>query len=228
MTGAVNVYNGLPIPLSQLGFVGMRGGADFLGNWSSGGNWNASDTTTGLMKVLTNIGGNIWRRTTVVPAGVNAGFFELKFAAMYPGADTINGGSSPLDNEGGFGVNHSMILSDQPSGISLWYEFGNFDPGTPNNVDEIGGVPMVYDLGQNYPNPFNPSTKIKFSIPEAGIVTLRVFNLLGEEVALLLNSEKNAGTYEATFDASKLSSGIYFYTLESKNFTSTKKMVLLK
>jgi hypothetical protein len=227
MTGAVNRYNGLPIPLNELGFVGMRGGADFLGNWSSG-NWNVSDTTAGLMKVLTNIGGNIWRRTTIVPAGTNAGVFELKFAAFYPGADTINGGSSPLDNEGGFGVNHSMTLSDQPSGIRLWYEFGNFLPGTPNDVEEINGVPTVYELGQNYPNPFNPSTTIKFSIPEAGVVTLRVFNLLGEEVAMLLNSEKTAGVYEATFDASKLSSGIYFYTLESKNFTSTKKMVLLK
>ena len=228
MTGAVNRYNGLPIPLSELGFVGMRGGADFLGNWSSGGNWLATDTTTGLMKVLTNIGGNIWRRTTVVPAGTNAGFFELKFAAMYPGADTVNGGSSPLDNEGGFGVNHSMILSNQPSGINLWYEFGNFDPSA-NDVKEIGDlVPMVYDLGQNYPNPFNPTTTIKFSIPEAGLVTLRVFNLLGQEVATLLNSEKTAGVYEASFDASTLSSGIYFYTLEAKNFTSTKKMVLLK
>jgi hypothetical protein len=121
-----------------------------------------------------------------------------------------------------------MILSNQPNGINLWYNFGDFSPGA-NDVREIGDlVPMVYDLGQNYPNPFNPSTTIKFSIPEAGIVTLRVFNLLGQEVATLLNSEKTAGVYEASFDASTLSSGIYFYTLEAKNFTSTKKMVLLK
>ena len=227
ITGAVNRYNGLPIPLNQLEFVGMRGGADFLGNWSAGGNWNPTDTTTGLMKVLTNVGGNIWRRTTVVAAGTNAGVYELKFAAMYPGADTVNGGSTPLDNEGGFGVNHSMVLSNQPSGIRLWYKFGDFTPGVINDVSD-GLVPLTFDLGQNYPNPFNPSTTIKFSIPEAGVVTLRVFNLLGEEVAMLLNSEKTAGVYEATFDASRLSSGVYFYTLEAKNFISTKKMVLLK
>ena len=97
------------------------------------------------------------------------------------------------------------------------------------DVNEINDlVPVAYDLGQNYPNPFNPSTTIKFSIPESGMVTLRVFNMLGQEVATLLNSEKTAGVYEASFDASALSSGIYFYTLDSKNFTSTKKMVLLK
>ncbi|MBK7630757.1 MAG: T9SS type A sorting domain-containing protein [Ignavibacteriales bacterium] len=87
---------------------------------------------------------------------------------------------------------------------------------------------MAYELGQNYPNPFNPSTTIRFSVPEAGLVTLKVYNLLGEEVATLLNNEQAAGVYEANFDASRLSSGIYFYTLEAKNFTSTKKMVLLK
>ncbi|MCU0342720.1 MAG: T9SS type A sorting domain-containing protein [Ignavibacterium sp.] len=226
LTGAVNQYNGLPIPLNELEFVGMRGGADFLGSWATGGNWQVSDTTTGNMKVLTNIGGNLWRRTAVVPAGTNAGVYEYKFAAVYPGADTVNGGSSPLDNEGGFGQNHSFTLADNPAGITIWNIFGDFTTTDVKEIEDL--VPVAFELGQNYPNPFNPSTTIKFSVPEAGLVTLRVFNLLGQEVATLLNTEKTAGVYEATFDASSLSSGIYFYTLEAKNFTSTKKMVLLK
>jgi len=227
VTGAVNRYNGLTIPLNELQFVGMRGGADFLGNWFSGGNWQPSDTTTGLMKVLTNIGNNLWRINVVAPSATPGGVYELKFAAMYPGADTINGGSSPLDNEGGFGVNHTVILANGPSSRTLRYIFGDYTP-EHNNVENLEGTPMSYELSQNYPNPFNPSTKIRFSVPEAGIVTLKVFNLLGEEIATLLSAEKTAGNYEATFDASNLSSGIYFYKLEAKNFTSTKKMMLLK
>lgn len=225
MTGAVNKWNGLPIPLAEIQFVGIKGAAPFLGSW--GGNWTVADTIGGsasTLKVLHNIGGNLWRYNVVAPAGTNSGAYEYKYAAMYPGADTVNGGSTPLDNEGAFGQNHLLLLSDQPS-ISLWNIFGDFT----TDVKEIGDfTPIAYDLGQNYPNPFNPSTSIKFSIPEAGLVTLKVFNLLGQEVATLVNSEKTSGVYEATFDASSISSGIYFYTLEAKNFTSTKKMVLLK
>ena len=98
-----------------------------------------------------------------------------------------------------------------------------------NDVKEISDItPTSYDLGQNYPNPFNPTTTIRFSIPEAGLVTLKVFNLLGQEVTTLFSGEKTSGVYEATFDASTVASGIYFYTLEAKNFSITKKMVLLK
>ncbi len=225
MTGAVNKWNGLPIPLGQLEFVGIKGAAPFLGAW--GGNWTVSDTVggaTSTLKVMTNVGGNMWRYNTVAVSGTNSGAYEYKYAAYYPGADTINGGSTPLDNEGAFGQNHLFILSDQPAGIVLNNQFGNFTG--VETIEDL--VPMVYELGQNYPNPFNPSTTIRFSIPEAGLVTLKVYNLLGQEVATLLNNEQASGVYEATFDASKLSSGIYFYTLEAKNFTSTKKMVLLK
>ncbi|HLT24416.1 MAG TPA: T9SS type A sorting domain-containing protein, partial [Ignavibacteria bacterium] len=80
----------------------------------------------------------------------------------------------------------------------------------------------------NYPNPFNPSTKIRYAIPSKGIVTLKVFNTLGKEVAKLVEQFHTPGEYEYTFHASGLSSGIYYYTISSDNFTETKKMVLLK
>ncbi|MDZ7625186.1 MAG: T9SS type A sorting domain-containing protein [Ignavibacteriaceae bacterium] len=96
------------------------------------------------------------------------------------------------------------------------------------SVKEIPGNPQVYSLEQNFPNPFNPSTKIRFSVPEQGLVTLKVFNLLGEEVATLINYELTTGTYEADFKGTEISSGIYFYTLTAENFISTKKMILLK
>ncbi|GEM_PF-1274930 len=90
------------------------------------------------------------------------------------------------------------------------------------------GVPLVYKLEQNYPNPFNPSTKISYSIPERSNVTLKVFNLIGQEVATLVNEQKDPGNYFAHFDASKMASGVYFYQIEAGKFTSVKKMLLMK
>ncbi|NUN70647.1 MAG: T9SS type A sorting domain-containing protein [Bacteroidetes bacterium] len=89
-------------------------------------------------------------------------------------------------------------------------------------------VPGVFALEQNYPNPFNPSTTIKYQVPVSGLVTLKVYNLVGQEVATLVNEVQAASGYETSFDASKLSSGLYFYTLRSGNNVQTKKMMLIK
>jgi hypothetical protein len=104
--------------------------------------------------------------------------------------------------------------------------FDNFS-WTPTSVeDEL--TPVAFSLEQNYPNPFNPATMIKFSIPEASTVSLKIYDVLGNEIASLLNEEKNKGTYEVNFTATNLSSGIYFYKLEAGNFVQTKKMILMK
>lgn len=94
----------------------------------------------------------------------------------------------------------------------------------PNN--EI--IPDKFELSQNYPNPFNPSTVIKFALPTGSKVSLKVYNVLGEEIASLVNSNLSAGTYNYEFDASNLSAGIYFYRLTTDNFSETKKMMLVK
>jgi len=96
------------------------------------------------------------------------------------------------------------------------------------DVDKSNDVSGVFTLSQNYPNPFNPSTKIKFVIPKLSFVNLKVYDVLGREVAILVNEEKPAGEYEIKFDGSKLASGIYFYKLRTGNFTDTKKFILLK
>ena len=97
--------------------------------------------------------------------------------------------------------------------------------GVSNNNNEI---PDAYSLSQNYPNPFNPSTVIGYSIPEAGYVKLAVYDALGREMAVPVNEFKPAGKYNVTFDASGLSSGVYFYRLSSGTFTETKRMTLLR
>jgi len=105
------------------------------------------------------------------------------------------------------------------------YKFVN----TTVDVKEIGNkIPNNFELAQNYPNPFNPTTVINFSIPSSDNVTLKVYDMLGREVATLLNETKAAGSYAVSFDASQLSSGTYVYTLTAGNFVSSKKMMLIK
>jgi hypothetical protein len=95
-------------------------------------------------------------------------------------------------------------------------------------VESINGLIDTYYLSDAYPNPFNPSTTIRYRIPEAGLVTLKVYDVLGREVATLVNEEKLTGSYEVEFDGSNLSSGVYFYQLKAGSFIQTRKMICLK
>jgi photosystem II stability/assembly factor-like uncharacterized protein len=99
-------------------------------------------------------------------------------------------------------------------------------------VVEVGGIPTQYELHQNYPNPFNPSTVITYGVPKDGFVSLTVFNMIGQEIATLVNERQSAGRYSISFDTQKLagnaSSGLYFYRLSAGDFVEIRKMMLLK
>jgi len=112
----------------------------------------------------------------------------------------------------------------KPVGALTWWNI----PMT--GVEPIGPqtVPTTFSLSQNYPNPFNPSTTLDYSISKSSHVVLQVFNVLGQSVARLVDKELTPGSYKTTFDASSLSSGVYFYTLRAGNFVQTKKMILMK
>jgi hypothetical protein len=110
--------------------------------------------------------------------------------------------------------NDSVILVNQYTGI--------------NDNNKQKEIPNSYSLAQNYPNPFNPTTTINYQVQFSGQVTLKVYDILGREVAALVNEVKQAGSYSVTFDAGRLASGIYFYKLQSGSFVETKKMILLK
>ena len=106
------------------------------------------------------------------------------------------------------------------------------DP-VPVNDENNSPIPTEFLLGQNYPNPFNPTTKIKFSIPDVGtsfmkFIELKVYDVLGNEVATLVNEEKPSGVYQVTFDASGLTSGIYLYRMQAGSFNQVNKMILIK
>ncbi|MEK7251079.1 MAG: T9SS type A sorting domain-containing protein [Bacteroidota bacterium] len=95
-------------------------------------------------------------------------------------------------------------------------------------VTETPALPFAFALHQNYPNPFNPTTTIRYDLPSAGLVSLEVFDILGREVRTLVNEKLQAGSYERTFDASGLASGVYFYRLNAGPFLQTRKFILAK
>jgi hypothetical protein len=115
------------------------------------------------------------------------------------------------------------------------FVFARTDGGLFRSVNPItvveqrsDGSPGMFVLEQNYPNPFNPSTNIRFAVTGSGFVTLKVYNLLGQEVRTLVNENLHAGGYEVTFDATGLASGTYFYRLQAGDFVQTKKLLLLR
>jgi hypothetical protein len=153
----------------------------------------------------------------------------------------IHGG----DNEGGkggFGNNHIENINDAGATTTIHSQFGSINPlyydtwdfaaekaKNPLSVAQTdASIPTVYALEQNFPNPFNPSTTIKYALPLNGIVTLKIYNILGQEVASLVNQEQAAGNYTVSFNASHLASGMYVYRIESGSFSSIKKMMLIK
>jgi hypothetical protein len=133
-------------------------------------------------------------------------------------------------------VGNSVNLDGIPSNLDQWNFGDNFIIqvlDVPVNVIKENPLPEGFVLYQNYPNPFNPTTKIKFTLPsnvkhEMSNVTLKVYDVLGNEVATLVNEEKSAGEYEVEFSANGLTSGIYFYSLETNSLKVVKKMMLLK
>ena len=129
---------------------------------------------------------------------------------------------------------YSCGLSLVWDSIPDFYDRWNFGPKFPVKIltvtsnDENINQPDEFVLYQNYPNPFNPTTKIQFSIPKSEFVTLKVFDLLGKEISVLINEDMHAGNHSFIFDASKLSSGVYFYTIKAGEFNSTKKLLFQK
>jgi len=103
-----------------------------------------------------------------------------------------------------------------------------YDAYKPETPEPITIVPELYSFSQNYPNPFNPVTTIKYSIPVASLVTLKVYDILGNEISTLVNEVQEADKYSVEFSADGLSSGIYFYTISAREFTRTRKMILLR
>jgi hypothetical protein len=138
---------------------------------------------------------------------------QMKLVGYYP---------IPTTGTGIYVKDQVAYVTCQDNGLYL-IKFDNVS-GVENNNTLV----KDFTLSQNYPNPFNPSTSISYNIPNPAFVSLKVYDMLGKEVAVLVNEEKPAGTYNVEFNAKNLASGIYFYKMQAGNFTITKKLTLLK
>jgi hypothetical protein len=127
---------------------------------------------------------------------------------------------------------HQYSYSDNAGGNdNIYYRLKQIDYNgsyTYSQIVEVNSVPSDFSLMQNYPNPFNPTTNISFTIGKSSFVTLKIYNVLGKEVAALLKESKNPGSYKILFDGTNLPSGVYIYTLDAGNFYASKKLLLLK
>jgi hypothetical protein len=148
----------------------------------------------------------------------------------YTDSDLLKAGFSgfPLGDLDWFPTTHATWQAQESAELANINKTLATGVAIVDGVEKTPGVPQQFQLQQNYPNPFNPTTNINYSIPNAGFVSLKVYNVLGQEVATLVNGFQTAHNYNVQFDASKLASGIYLYSVKFNNQTLTQKMVLMK
>ncbi len=189
----------IAVPVELTSFTGVQNGSTVTLNWNTATELN----NRGFDVERTELNKNNWQSISFIPGnGTSTSPHTYTYADK-----NLNGGS--------YSYRLQQVDNDGSSKYVNLAESFTIEPGS-------------YRLSQNYPNPFNPSTMIKYSLPEQNQVTIKIYNVLGSQVATLVNEVKPAGSYEVNFDASKLSSGVYYYTISSGKFTSTKKMILMK
>jgi parallel beta-helix repeat protein len=216
----------------SLYFVGTKGGSTFTINIPKSGIWY------------------LWARMYYMSSGEKNSFFAIVKGQSYVLGDDDNKYNKwHWDGFGGRGINLgnlnegniSVVIAGREPGLTLWVDQfiltddPNYDPNIfMGKSEEITGVepqqviPDDFGLNQNFPNPFNPSTTIRFAIPHEEHTTLKIYDILGGEVATLVNESLPAGTYNFNFNASDMASGIYLYQLRAGSFVKTCKMQLLK
>jgi hypothetical protein len=220
------------VALFRIGNIVWAGGTNgvMYKSYNSGANWSTQYISTN--KTISNI---LFRDTLT---GWCCGSYGTLFK-------TVNGGNTWIDQN--FPSYYYFLSIANPGYDTLFvcgYNRAVLKSITGGNVISVRNLSLVvpdkFSLSQNYPNPFNPTTKIKFDIPQKTViarsgatwqslmVTLKVYNILGKEIATLANETLQPGTYEVTFDGTNLPSGIYFYRLTTDEHIVTKKLVLLK
>jgi hypothetical protein len=182
---------------------------------NNGSNWTQSGLTNKWVNSIVGIGGNLFAETKdsiylSTNNGTNWTAVSNSLANPYLNCISVSGTDLLVGtNDGGI---WRRPLSEMITGVE----------------DKTNVLPKNFSLSQNYPNPFNPTTTIHYSVPKTSFVTIKVYDMLGKEIATLVNQEKSAGNYTVQFNGSNLSSGIYFYRMRSGNFVETKKLLLLK
>jgi hypothetical protein len=125
-------------------------------------------------------------------------------------------------------LGYLVFVQDSQTKTIYQSEFITYNNLITTDVENEAAMPSNYLLSQNYPNPFNPTTAISYELPEADYVRIKVYNLIGKEVAVLVDEQKQAGKYKLQFDGSGIPSGVYFYRIQGGSYSETKRMILLK
>lgn len=200
-----------------------------------------------------NQNNNFFRTWKMEPVTLGDSVYYATFTMVGPahynfiyGYRYVQLGGNPVSEGAGLGAQNGYrsryIQPTAPKTFPSYYEMPQDswqkNPPMPAEVapyaitdvlpDESIGHPTVFALQQNYPNPFNPSTRISYSVPERVHVSLKIFNVLGQEIATLIDREQESGNYVALFETQKLPSGLYFYRLEAGSFKEVKKMILMR
>ena len=162
----------------------------------------------------------------VSAVGVNDTIADPLFVDVDEGNLYLQNVSPCIDNGINIGVFNDFDGNTRPVGIG--FDMGAYEYDPANTILMENKVPLGYQLNQNYPNPFNPNTIIKYELPTTNYVNLSIFNVLGEKVATLVSERQNAGYYQVEWQASRFSSGVYYYRVESGEFHDVKKMILLR
>jgi len=185
-------------------------------------------TISGLPPNVTNVAINIVvdaHGTMTLPGGANFEALRIRESMSVSGIVSVN---YSFLAKNGANVTVSAVDENPPTSGVIDIDWYDWNTPFSTDVEQISGLPQDFSLNQNYPNPFNPSTKIEYSIPEASFVQLKVYDILGNEVATLVNEEQSAGTYRADFKADNLASGFYVAQLIAGDFSKTIKMTLMK
>jgi hypothetical protein len=241
--GSFNIY---PTDIDSILSWGVWMNGPAVGGW---GNPGGSDWGVGLQgnlaKKLYDDGtnGDVTAGDSIFSRMVLASPDSIGIGSKGVVGQTFKFGVHAGDNEGGrggFGNNHVANIDDSNPTYTLRDAFGSINPafyhawdydcGCPvvTGVHPEPGIPAVFELNQNYPNPFNPSTKIEYTIPKQSLVSLKIYNVVGQEVATLVNEVQTASRYSVTFNAKNVASGVYIFRLVAGDFVSAKKMVILK
>ena len=196
-----------------------QSGSDFIF-----ANFNLGYYDTAKVTKISN--GEIWINIDLTSDG--NGTLVEKGPDSWTDLVTLNFASTAIivNNPISWNINSKYWQVYDSDNFSVWGK-GNFDFITDASGSNHQNN-FSYVLSQNYPNPFNPSTKIEYRIPERSSVSLVVYNTIGQQISILTEGEKEAGTYSIEYNAENLPSGIYFYRIQAGNFVQTKKMVLLK
>ena len=234
--GAKDYYNKKAFPTVEKVIINGDFAPIGTGGWAG---WSVADIGSTLISMYddgTNgdvtAGDGIWTCQVLFAAGSTASHY-YKYGIYSTGyTDTLNAGTTPMDNEAGFAMNHVITISDaNPVFVAPTDKFGS----QWTKVERIptSGLPQDFALSANYPNPFNPTTYITYDLPAKSHVRLTVFNAMGQVVSRLVDKEQTAGSYRVSWngtniDGSAAPSGIYFYRLEGDGFAKTMKMTLMK